>query len=369
MCSHWRRQAKSLRCLNSASFAEGTILVLRYIHVGVGGWGLDWELNPIPRVKSAERVACVDASPAILKEAQKALGVDPSICYESLETAFAEVDADAVLVTVPLSAHAPVSIAALSAGKHVLVEKPFAPTVDEAKRIVDVAKANDRVLMVSQNYRFFPAPIAVADIIRRGELGAVGEIHVDFRRYVTASAGGHRHFQLLDPLLVDMAIHHFDAMRFVLGQEPVSITCETWNPVWSPFTSDAAGTAVVKFDGGASVSWRGSWVSPGPTTNWAGEWRAECENGEIVWTSRGDGGKTDQDRVTIRRSGEKAVNVELPKLEFYGRSGTLNAFAEAIASANEPGSSGRDNLASLDLAYSAVASAAEHRTIPLPTFS
>jgi hypothetical protein len=75
---------------SSTSHAEGTILVLRFIHVGVGGWGLDWELNPIPRVKSAERVACVDASPAILAEAQKALGVDPSICYESLETALAK---------------------------------------------------------------------------------------------------------------------------------------------------------------------------------------------------------------------------------------------------------------------------------------
>jgi predicted dehydrogenase len=354
---------------SSASDAEGTNLVLRYIHVGVGGWGLDWELNPIPRVRSAERVACVDASPAILAEAQKALGVDPSICYESLEKALAEVEADAVLVTVPLRAHAPVSIAALNAGKHVLVEKPFASTVKEAQSVVDVAAANDRLLMVSQNYRFFPAPMAVADIIRRGELGAVGEIHVDFRRHVTASEGGHRHFQLADPLLVDMAIHHFDAMRYVLGQEPVSITCETWNPIWSPFTSDAAGAAVVKFDGGAAVSWRGSWVSPGPTTNWAGEWRAECEKGEIVWTSRGDGGTPEHDQVTVRRTGEKAKHLALPALEYYGRSGTLNAFAEAIAAGTEPGSSGRRNLASLDLAYSAVASAAENRTIALPTFS
>ena len=45
-------------------------MALRFIHVGVGGWGLDWELNPIPRVKSAERVACVDASPVILAEAK-----------------------------------------------------------------------------------------------------------------------------------------------------------------------------------------------------------------------------------------------------------------------------------------------------------
>jgi predicted dehydrogenase len=230
-----------------------------------------------------------------------------------------------------------------------------------------VAKANDRVLMVSQYYRFFPAPIAVADIIRRGELGAVGEIHVDFRRYVTASAGGHRHFQLLDPLLVDMAIHHFDAMRFVLGQEPVSITCETWNPVWSPFTSDAAGTAVVKFDGGASVSWRGSWVSPGPTTNWPGEWRAECENGEIVWTSRGDlPDQLSADRVVVRPLNGPERIVPLAPLRLYDRAGSLSAFVQAINTGTEPPCSGRDNLRTVALMNAAITSAVTGETVAVP---
>lgn len=342
-------------------------MVLRFIHVGVGGWGLDWELNPIPRVRSAERVACVDASPVILAEAKEALDVDDAICFESLEEALDTVDADAVLVTVPLKAHAPVAIAALNAGKHVLVEKPFAPSVAEARQVVDAAKAAGRVLMVSQNYRFFPAPIAVKGLIERGELGAVGEVHIDFRKHVTASAGGHRHFTLPDPLLVDMAIHHFDLMRYILGQEATSISCTTWNPLWSPFASHAAGTAAVAFDGGTHVAWRGSWVSPEPSTNWAGEWHVECEQGEIIWTSRGDRGTPESDRVVVRKTGAKDQVLSLPAIEFYGRSGTLNAFAEAVMSGKEPGSSGRDNLASLDLAYSAVASSAEGRTIRLPS--
>ena len=341
-------------------------MTLRFIHVGVGGWGLDWELNPIPRVKSAERVACVDASPVILAEAKEALGVDDAICFESLAEALETVDADAVLVTVPLKAHAPVAIAALNAGKHVLVEKPFAPSVAEAQAVVEAAKAAGKTLMVSQNYRFFPAPIAVKALIESGELGAAGEIHVDFRKHVTAAAGGHRPFTPPDPLLVDMAIHHFDLMRYILGEEPTSISCTTWNPGWSPFTSHAAGSAVVTLDGGTHVAWRGSWVSPEPSTNWGGEWHVECEQGEIIWTSRGDGGTPEHDRVTVRRTGEKDKTLTLPHLEFYGRSGTLNAFAESVKSGKEPGSSGRDNLASLDLAYSAVASSAEGRAIKLP---
>lgn len=90
------------------------------------------------------------------RKTKEALGVDDAICFESLAEALETVDADAVLVTVPLRAHAPVAIAALNAGKHVLVEKPFAEHIPEAREVVEAAKAAGKTLMVSQNYRFFP---------------------------------------------------------------------------------------------------------------------------------------------------------------------------------------------------------------------
>ena len=77
-----------------------------------------------------------------------------------------------------------------------------------------------------------------------GELGAVGTVHVDFRKYVTKEGGGHRHFTLLDPLLVDMAIHHFDLMRYVLGQEPTGITCPSGT---SQPTGNAAAAEPITF--------------------------------------------------------------------------------------------------------------------------
>jgi len=225
-------------------------VTLRIIHVGVGGWGLDWEQRVLPRVKTVERVAAVDASPDILKSAQSTLDLPAGACFSSLSEAVTAVEADAVLVTVPLKFHIPVALEALELGKHALVEKPFAPTVDDARQAVDLAEKQGLTLAVSQNYRFFPAPQAVRKLVASGELGAVGTVHVDFRKHVTREKGGHRHFTLLDPLLVDMAIHHFDLMRYVLDQEPIGITCRSWNPVWSPFEGDAAGSAVVEFERG-----------------------------------------------------------------------------------------------------------------------
>jgi predicted dehydrogenase len=340
-------------------------VTLRLIHIGVGGWGLDWERNVLPEVPTIERVAAVDAEPSILEALQGAVGISPDLCFGSLADALKKVEADAVLVTVPLRWHIPVAIEALEAGLHALVEKPFAPTIDEARQAIAVAEKQGKTLAVSQNYRFFPAPRKVAEIVKSGEFGAVGQANVDFRKHVTAAAGGHRHFTLPDPLLVDMAIHHFDLMRLVLGQDPVNVTCRTWNPSWSPFTDDAAGAAAIEFDGGAHVSWRGSWVSPGPDTNWGGEWTVEFEKGEVVWTTRGNRGDQSADTVIIRPDGGPEQKLDLPKLPLHGRRGSLGAFAQAIADGVEPENSARNNLLSLATAYGAVESAKSKGTVQL----
>jgi predicted dehydrogenase len=337
---------------------------LRIVHAGVGGWGRDWAKNAVPKVHDVEPVAWVDADPTALKAAQVELGIPAARCFPTLAAALAAVDADAVLLTTQVGAHVPVALEALAAGKHVLVEKPFAPSVAEARRAVEDAEARGLILMVSQNYRFFPAPRAVAGLIARGELGPVGAIAVDFRRGVTAASGSERHFALDHPLLVDMAIHHFDLMRMILHQEPRLISCHTWNPPWSPFAGDAAGVATVVFDGGAVASWRGSWVSSGKSTNWGGEWSVECANGEIRWTSREVRGGTSGDRVEVRPLGGEARTLALPEVRPHGRAGALAAFAVAVRAGEEPETSGRDNLRSLAIVEAALASAATGRAVP-----
>ena len=262
-----------------------------------------------------------------------------------------------MLITANLPGHVPLAVEALRAGKHVLLEKPFAPSVAEARQVVELAAQLDRVLMISQNYRFFPAVQTVRDLLRSGSLGEVGAVSVDFRRNANAAEReGHRHYALHQPLLADMAIHHFDLMRSILSQEPVEIACHAWNPPWSNFQEPAAAFATISFDGGAVVSYRGSWVSPGPKTAWAGEWRMECAGGEIAWTSRDDRGAS-VDRVTVRPLGKRARRLEMPALQQIDRAGSLRAFARAIATGEQPESSGRDNLGSIALMNAAIEAA------------
>jgi len=339
---------------------ETSAAALRIIQVGMGIWGRDWAKNIPQQVEEVEPVAWVDSDRRSLEACQAELGIPPERCFTSLEAAFSAVEAEAVLATVSLTAHVPVALAALEAGKHVLLEKPFAVTVAEAQRVVDVAAAHNRVMMISQNYRFFPAVQAAMKVVREGELGTVGAVNVDFRRNMPMLLSDRDPYLSQEhPLLIDMAIHHFDLMRAVLGQEPVSIACHAWNPPWRAVTGLLAATATITFDGGTVVNYRGSWTSPGPKTAWAGEWRMECAGGEIDWTSR------NTERVTVRPLDGPARELTLSSLDRYDRAGVLGAFASAIGAGREPPCSARENLGSVALMSAAVAAAATGQTVPI----
>ena len=337
---------------------------LRLVQVGIGGWGLDWTKNIVTKSPDWELVGAVDVNPDALVRVQ-AFGLKPEQCFTTFEEALEGADFDAVLITAFLAGHVPVALSALRAGKHVLVEKPFAPSVDEARAVVSTADAEQRIVMVSQNYRFFPAPRKVIELLREGSLGPVSAVNIDFRRYAnTAAREGHRHYGLQQPLLMDMAIHHFDLMRAVLGSEATVVDCLAWNPPWSKFDEPAAAAATIRFENEAVVSYRGSWVSPGQETAWAGEWRIECEHGEIAWTSRANFG-VDADKVTVKMLGKRPRKIELPDMPFFDRAGSLHAFAEAVRTNQEPETSGRDNINSLALMHAAVDASLRDETITL----
>lgn len=338
---------------------------LRLIQVGMGGWGRDWAGLLARHGELAQVVAYVDLMPDVLRQLRADAGIGEELCFPSLEAALAATDAEAVLVTAALAGHVPVTLAALEAGKHVLVEKPFAPSLEAARQAVELAEARGLALMVSQNYRFHPAARTAAALVREGALGPVGAASVQFRKYLnTLPRGSFPYYAVRHPLLMDMAIHHFDLMRFVLGQEPQLVACHAWNPPWSNFADPAAATATIAFDGGAVVSYQGSWASTAPPTPWAGLWQVECAEGTISWTARGDRGAA-ADALTVRPRGRRPRRVELPDLPHRDRAGALAAFARAVRSGVQPETSGRDNLGSLALMFATIDAASTGQPVAL----
>lgn len=341
-------------------------MTLKLAQVGMGRWGRNWAQNAIPLVKEVEMVAWVDADADALALARTELELDPERCFLRVADALSHADVDAILITAALPGHVPVARAALEAGKHVITEKPFAPSLAEAQQLVDLADRKGLVLMVSQNYRFFPAPMAAAQLVQEQSMGALYAVNLIFRRYIAEPTA--RHATLVQPLLMDMTIHHFDLLRMVIGREPRSVYCYSWQPPLSKYSDPPAAAMIVQFDGGVVVTYQGSWVSTGPTTHWAGDWRMECTQGEIIWTSRsGTPVKTDGDWVKTRQTGGTEKKIKLPALRHTGRAGTLAAFAEAVTSGKAPdyASLGHDNLGSLRFMDAAIESAAVGRPVML----
>jgi predicted dehydrogenase len=317
-------------------------------------------------VPEATLTGCVDARPEARAEVVGRGLTAATNCFASLDEALDNLEVSAVLVTTDLPSHIPVVEAALRANRHVLVEKPFAPSVASAQEVVSLAEQRGLTLVVSQNYRYYPAVRAAQQFRREANLGRLLHIDLDFRKYSAPAAGtpaGHRDWD--QPLLLDMAIHHFDLLRAVTGAEPTSVSCMTWNPPWAGFREAPEGSAVIEFDGGVTVNYRGSWVHPGVPTLWAGEWRMVFEDGELWWQSRADMDSVLQDKATVYDRKGAPQQVSLPQVRYVDRAGVLDAFVTSLAGGRGPETTGQDNLKSLALAHAAVTSSRLGAPVPL----
>lgn len=240
--------------------------------------GRGW-LGAISANVDVQLVGLVDLELDSAKDAACEAGFEDIAVGSSLhELLSSGLDADAVVnVTVP-SAHYLVNGEALTAGLPVLCEKPLASTVAECLRMVAAAELSGQLVMVSQSRRYWRAVTALR--AQLDELGPVASASCQF--FKAPHFGGFRE-EMAHPLLVDMAIHQFDLARLLLGSNPTSVFCRSYNPSWSWYSGDAAASAIFEFDESVSFTFDGSWCAPGLETSWNGSWRFSTERGTAVW--------------------------------------------------------------------------------------
>jgi predicted dehydrogenase len=305
----------------------------------------------------------VDREPAALDAAAASTGVPRERCFTDLDAALAANGADMALVVVPPSDHRPVAARCLEAGLPVLVEKPLAGTREDAVALVEAARRSGRELAVSQNYRYRPVIETARQVVASGRLGALGQARVEFRHHFDFR--GTFRESMPHPLLLDMAVHHFDLIRFVTGLEPRSVAAWTWNPPWSQFEGDASAVCVFAMDGGARVVYEASWHPRAQFTDWNCRWLLEFEGGYMV---------VDRDRVTMREDadphavrapGDGAVDVPLTALPLEDQAAVAAAFMRAVRAGEPAPTTAADNLRSLEMVLGAVEAAELGREVEL----
>ncbi|MDA0989357.1 MAG: Gfo/Idh/MocA family oxidoreductase [Verrucomicrobia bacterium] len=331
---------------------------MRFIHVGVGGFGQQW-VRVLKQSRLAKVVGLVDISATALAAACDVGQLDKRLCFGSLADALQAVEADAVVVSTPPALHRRDVVAAMRAGLDVISEKPMSDTLANCKAMVAAAGETRRTYAVSQNYRYSPAMWTLGKLVQSGKLGAVGQVKLDF--YMGVDFGGGFRHSMPYPLIIDMSIHHVDLIRFITGLDAERVRADAWNPPWSNYAGDCSSTALFTMSTGARVLYNGSWCAKGSFCDWNGNWQIECERGTVSY---------ERGVITVRKvpKGYAEISQRIVPLQSPPRVSqafVLHDFMQAVKAGRRPLTDARDNLKSVAMIFATVKSMQQGREIQI----
>lgn len=280
---------------------------------------------------------------------------------------------DAVVVGTPNAFHAEQSIAALKAGCHVLVEKPMASTLKEARAMMDAAKAAKKFLMVGQNQRLALQHIKARHILASGVLGRPLAFETTFKHpgpdawsVDGPSSWFFRKAEAIMGVCGDLGVHKIDLMRYLLGQEFVQVQAvmSTIDKTYPNSTKkidveDNAFLNVVS-DQGVLGSITISWTNYGKMEN--NGTTIYCQNGVMTM-----GIDTEYSLVIHHRDGTKEFHKvgKMATNEKQTGSGIMDMFVAGIRAGKAPPIDGAEGYRSLEVILGAFESVKTGKTIKL----
>ncbi|MBL7190425.1 Gfo/Idh/MocA family oxidoreductase [bacterium] len=333
------------------------------IKVGIIGAGGIVQLQHLPilsKLEDTEVTAICDIDSNKVRVLCEKYNI-PKCCLHADEV-FADPEIDAVLICTPTNSHMSLTLAALSAGKHVLVEKPIARTSSEAERMVKAAEKAGRFLMTAMNHRFRPDSLILQNFISKGELGKIFYVRSGWmeKREIFSrpswvfdsrfSGGG---------VLMDLGIQMIDLCLWLTGCPKIrSVHGFTFKDVLKKKVEDAA-SAYIRIADGKLITLSVGWSIPTQKS--------------IAYTIfHGERGTAWLNPLIIHRDlhghmMELTPGKQYTPLELYHRSfeNEIKHFIESVRHNHPPHSSGSEALYVLKVVEMLYQSAKEKREIVL----
>jgi len=216
--------------------------------VGAGHAARTLHLPALQAVLDAHVVALADTDQRALQQVCQEFSIEKgSGDYRML---LEDPTIEAIAICVPASGHTEIALAALGADKHVFIEKPLALTLEECDRLIERAAGVPRTVMVGFNTRWHRLARQARALFRQGHVGTLEAVrsvltscHRDLPewRKRRATGGG---------VLLEMAIHHFDLWRYLLGEEIEEVSAQVRSGAWE----DESATVTARLTSGALVS-------------------------------------------------------------------------------------------------------------------
>lgn len=303
-----------------------------------------------------EIVGLVDLDLSVAEALAAEFGLDQAVTGTDLAAVIAATRANMVFDVVVPAARFTVVSTALRLGCNVLSEKPLAASMEEAKALLALAAETGRVHAVVQNRRFIAGIRRLRRAVEEGLIGEVSGIHCDF--FIGPHFGGFRE-AMDNVLLLDMAIHTFDAARFVSGKQPLSVYCVETNPSGSWYAHGASANAIFRLSGDGVFTYRGSWCAEGRRTSWESAWRLVGSKGMITW----DGEDAFEATVAgdepglLRGHRSLSIPAAPDEDETHGHESVLAKFVDAVKTGRRPETASDDNIKSLSMVFGAIESA------------
>jgi len=225
------------------------------VRYGIIGFGAFAERTIAPAIQASsnsELAAIQKRSLASAKEKARIFNVP--LAFDSAETLVQHPDVDAVFIVSANSLHAPETITAARAGKHILTEKPMAMNVAEAETMIEICKKRRVKLMVGHMVRFSPLVLRMKELVQSGSIGRVTFIksefiydgHLSHRQWLvdrTIAGGG--------PIF-DIGVHCLDTTRFLLNDEVLSVKSQL-DPTPSAVATESTAQLALKFSQGTTA--------------------------------------------------------------------------------------------------------------------
>ena len=228
------------------------------IKLGIIGFGYmgHWHLKNAPKVDNVEVVAAYDIDPKRVAEARE-IGL---VGFDTLDEFLKSDLFNLVLVATPNDKHCELVCAALNAGKNVICEKPVAMSLAELDKMIDTAKANNKLFTVHQNRRWDKDFRIVKEVYESGELGHIYSIQTRLHGSRGAMFGWRAETEHGGGMIYDWGVHFVDQLLFMMGFDCVkSVFCKT-EKVKTPEVEDYF-MMVMDLKNGANVQMEiGTWV-------------------------------------------------------------------------------------------------------------
>lgn len=241
----------------------------RNLRVGIVGLGVGCgHIEPYNAHPRAEVVALCDANADLLAARSADHRIERT--FTEAQALFDSGEVDAVSIATPNAVHESLTVAALRSGLHVLCEKPMALNAEQAARMLQAARENNRKLAIHYNHRMAANVQAMGRYVEAGELGEVYFVRTVWhrRRGIPAKASFLRFDSAGGGCLIDLGVHIIDIALYLAGFPRVlSVSGQTWKKFDQKLVPhlgmevDDFATAMVRCEGGKTLNVEVSWAS------------------------------------------------------------------------------------------------------------